>query len=155
MLAVVLMGIYALSDVGAKTQRQTNARTTTLQRGQNGMERLTREMRQATDFTPVSSQILDATTYVRPSDGSASVQRRVRYECAAGSCKRWEGPVGGGFDIGPETVIPGLLNADVFFFSPDSVNPTFVSMKVEVSVQHASNPIVLDGGFELRNLEAQ
>jgi hypothetical protein len=154
MLAIVLLGIYALSDVGAKSQRQTNSRTATLQRGQNGMERLTREMRQATEFTPVSSQVLDATTYVRPADGSVSILRRVRYECDSGSCRRWEGPAGGALDTGPETIINGLQNADVFFFAPDSVNPTFVSMKIEVTVIGASNPIVLDGGFELRNLDA-
>lgn len=155
MLAIVLLGIYALSDVGAKSQRRAGAKTSSLQRGQNGMERLTREMRQATDFTPVSSQILDATTYVRPSGGGASVPRRVRYECLDGACTRWEGPVGGSFDTGPETVIAGVQNPDVFFFSPNRVNPTFVSMTIEVGVNGASTPIVLDGGFELRNLEAQ
>lgn len=152
MLAIVLMGIYALSNIGAKSQRQAHARTSTLQRAQNGMERLTREMRQATAFTPVSSQVLDATTYVRPVGQSTSVPRRVRYECSSGTCKRWEGSVGGTLDTGPETVIFGLQNVDVFFFSPDSVNPTFVSMKVEVAVAGATNPVVLDGGFHLRNL---
>jgi Tfp pilus assembly protein PilV len=154
MLAVVLMGIYALSNLGAKSQRQAHARTSTLQRAQNGMERLTREMRQATAVSPVSSQVLDATTYVRPPGGDTSVPRRVRYDCASGSCTRREGPVGGALDTGPETVISGLQNADVFFFTPNSVNPVFVSMKLEVSVNGATNPIVLDGGFELRNLEA-
>jgi hypothetical protein len=48
-------------------------------------------------------------------------------------------------------VISGLQNPDVFFFSPDSVNPTYVSVKLEVQVQNATNPIVLDGGFALRN----
>jgi hypothetical protein len=33
------------------------------------------------------------------------------------------------------------------------VNPTFVSVKLEVSVKGANNPIVLDGGFALRNQE--
>jgi hypothetical protein len=154
MLAVVLAGIYVLFNVGVRSQDQAHGRTSTLQRAQNGIERVTREMRQATAFTPVSSQILDATTYVRPSGGGESVLRRVRYECASGSCRRWEGPPGGGLDTGPEPVIAGLENVDVFFFSPDSVNPTFVSMKVEVSVEGAENPIVLDGGFELRNREA-
>ena len=75
-----------------------------------------------------------------PPVADTSVPRRVRYECSSGSCKRWEGPVGGALDTGPETVIWGLQNADVFFFSPDSVNPTFVSMKVEVSVNGADEP---------------
>jgi Tfp pilus assembly protein PilW len=152
MVAVVLLGIYALYNVGAKSQRENDVRVTTLLRQQNGLERLTREMRQAISFTPVSSQILDATTYVRPSSGGASVQRRVRYECIPPACKRYEGPVGGTLGAG-ETVISNLSNADVFFFEPDSVNPRYVSVKLEVTVAGATNPIVLDGGFALRNQE--
>jgi hypothetical protein len=152
MMAVVLLGIYALYNVGAKGQRDNNVRVTTLLRQQNGMERLTREMRQAISFTPVSSQILDAVTYVRPSSGGASVQRHVRYECLSGACRRYEGPVGGALGTG-EVLISNLTNADVFFFSPDNVNPTYVAVKLEVSVSGATNPIVLDGGFALRNQE--
>jgi Tfp pilus assembly protein PilW len=148
MMAVVLLGIYALYDVAAHGQRQNNNRVSTLLREQNGLERMTREMRQAVGFTAVSSQILDAVTYVRPASG-ASVQRHVRYECLNGACTRYEGPVGGSLGAG-ETVISGLQNADVFFFEPDSVNPNYVDVKLEVSVTGANNPIVLDGGFALR-----
>jgi Flp pilus assembly pilin Flp len=151
MMAIVLLGIYALYNVGAKSQRENGNRVATMLREQNGLERMTREMRQAVTFTPVSSQILDAVTYVRPATGS-SVQRHVRYECLDGACTRYEGAVGGALGTG-ETVISGLLNPDVFFFSPDSVNPTYVSVKLEVSVKAASNPLVLDGGFALRNQE--
>jgi hypothetical protein len=150
MMAIVLLGIYALYNVGAKAQLQNDARMSTLLRQQNGLERMTREMRQAVSFTPVSSQILDSVTYVRPSGGGASVQRHVRYECLSGACTRYEGAVGGSLGTG-ETVISNLANPDVFFFEPDSVNPTFVAVKLEVTVTGASNPIVLDGGFALRN----
>jgi hypothetical protein len=150
MATIVLFGIYGLYNVGAKGQQQTHDRVTTQLRAQNGLERMTREMRQAISFTPVSSQVLDSVTYVRPSAGGASVQRRVRYECLSGSCVRYEGAAGGALTIGPETVIPGVQNPDVFFFEPDSVNPTFVSVKLEVAVKGAANPIVLDGGFALR-----
>jgi hypothetical protein len=150
MMTAVLLGIYALYNVGAKGQEQNNNRVTSLLRDQNGMERMTREMRQAVSFDPVSSQILDAVTYVRPSGGGSSVQRHVRYECLDGACTRYEGSVGGSLGSG-ETIIPGLQNPDVFFFSPDSVNPTYVSVKIEVGVKGASNPMVLDGGFALRN----
>ena len=122
-----------------------------MQRQQNGLERMTREMRQAVSFTPVSAQILDAETYVRPSGGSASVQKRVRYECQSGSCVRYEGPSGGALTSGPETVIPSVRNADVFFFEPNSVNPNFVTVKLEIGIKGATNPITLDGGFALRN----
>ena len=154
MMAIVLMGIYALYNVGAHSQRQNDIRVTTLLREQNGLERMTREMRQAITFTPVSSQILDAETYVRPSTGGASVERHVRYECLDGSCVRYEGPANSAFTSGPETVISNVQNPDVFFFSPDSVNPTYVSVNLEVQVQGANNPITLDGGFALRNQNA-
>ena len=110
--------------------------------------------RQATSITPVSSQILDAVTWVRPTSGAASVQRRVRYDCSSGTCNRWEGPSGGGLDTGPVPVITSVQNADVFSLEPNSVDPTYVVTRVEVRVKGASNPITLDGGFALRNLQA-
>jgi Tfp pilus assembly protein PilW len=150
MMAVVLLGIYALYNVGAKSQQRSSARVETLLRQQNGLERMTREMRQAVSFTPVSSQVLDAVTYVRPPGGGASVQKHVRYQCQDGACTRFEGDVGGALGTGA-VVISNVQNADVFFFSPDNVNPTYVSVKLEVKTKGANNPIVLDGGFALRN----
>lgn len=154
MLAVVLLGIYALYNVGAKSQQETNNRVRSLIQQQNGLERITREMRQATSVTPVSSQILDAVTWVRPAAGTASVQRRVRYDCSSGTCNRWEGPSGGSLDTGPVPVITDVQNADVFSLEPNSVDPTYVVTRVEVRVKDANNPITLDGGFALRNLQA-
>jgi Tfp pilus assembly protein PilW len=151
MLMIVLLGIYALSNVGAKGQRQTHDRATSMLRQQNGLERLTREMRQAVSFTPVSSQILDAETYVRLSGTDTSARRRVRYECQSGSCVRYEGPPNGSLTSGPETVIPSVMNTDVFFFEPNSINPNFVAVKLDIRVKGATNPITLDGGFALRN----
>jgi hypothetical protein len=92
-------------------------------------------------------------TYVRPAAGGASQQRRVRYECQNNACTRYEGSVGGSLGTG-EVVISGVQNPDVFFFSPDSVNPTYVSVKLEVTAKGAINPIVLDGGFALRNQQS-
>ena len=154
MVAVVLLGIYALYNVGAKSQQETNYRVRGLMQQQGGMERISREMRQATSITPVSSQIIDATTWVRPTSGGASVQRRVRYDCSSGTCNRWEGPAGGSLTTGPVPVITDVVNADVFSLEPNSVDPTYVVMRVEVQVKGANNPITLDGGFALRNLAA-
>lgn len=151
MMAIVLLSIYGLSHVGTKGQRQTSDRVTSMLRQQNGLERMTREMRQAVSFTPVSAQILDAETYVRLPGDDTSSRRRVRYECTTGSCVRYEGPPNGSLTSGPETVIPSVQNSDVFFFEPNSVNPNFVAVKLEIGIQGARNPITLDGGFALRN----
>ena len=153
MVAVVLLGIYALYNVSAKSQQETNNRVRGLIQQQNGLERISREMRQATSITPVSSQVLDGTTWVRPADGSASEQRRVRYDCSSGTCNRRADLDGDGIlDTGPVPVITDVVNADVFSLEPNSVDPTFVVTRVEVRVKDAKNPIVLDGGFGLRNL---
>jgi competence protein ComGC len=152
MIAIVLLGMYALYNVGAKSQQETNNRVRSLIQQQSGLERISREMRQATSITPVSSQIIDGTTWVRPSDGSASTPRRVRYDCSTGTCNRWEGPAGGALVTGPVPVITDVENADVFSLLPNSVDPTYVTTRVEVTVRGANNPITLDGGFALRNL---
>jgi hypothetical protein len=151
MMAIVLLGIYALYNVGVNSQRQNSARVAALVRQQNGLERMTREMRQAVSFTPVSSQVLDAETYVRPLSGAASVERHVRYDCGGGSCVRSEGDPGGATFTSSETVISNIQNADVFFFEPDNVSPRYVQVKLEVWVEQAKRPITLQGGFGLRN----
>ena len=51
-------------------------------------------------------------------------------------------------------VITNVLNADVFSLEPNSVDPTYVVTRVEVRVTGANNPITLDGGFALRNLQS-
>jgi hypothetical protein len=151
MAVIVLLGVYAVYHVGAEGQQETNNRVRSLAQQQQGMERIAREMRQATGITPISSQVLDATTWVRPVDGSASVLRRVRFDCSTGSCLRSEGPVGGSL-TGSVKVIGDVQNADVFQLEPNTVDPTRVGMHVEVGVPGASSPLVLDGGFALRNL---
>jgi competence protein ComGC len=155
MIAIVLLGMYALYNVGAKSQQETNNRVRSLIQQQSGLERIAREMRQATSITPVSSQIIDGTTWVRPSSGGPSTQRRVRYDCSSGTCNRWEGPAGGALITGPVPVITDVENADVFSLTPNTVDPTYVVTRVEVTVKGANNPITIDGGFALRNLASE
>jgi hypothetical protein len=78
----------------------------------------------------------------------------VRYDCTSGTCNRYEGPVGGSLSTGPVPVITNVVNPDVFELSPDTIDPTYVVTRVEVHVAGATNPITLDGGFALRNLQA-
>jgi hypothetical protein len=155
MIAIVLLGMYALYNVGAKSQQETNNRVRSLIQQQSGLERIAREMRQATSITPVSSQIIDGTTWVRPSSGGPSEQKRVRYDCSSGTCNRWEGPAGGALTTGPVPVITDVENADVFSLVPNTVDPTYVVTRVEVTVKGANNPITIDGGFALRNLASE
>jgi hypothetical protein len=112
---------------------------------------MTRELRQASSITPTSSVAVDAVVWLRPPGGGQSVQREVRYDCSGAACERREGPLGG--DLGaPVVVVSDVFNSDVFDFQPDLVNPTYVTITLEVTVEGATNPISLHDGIALRNL---
>jgi hypothetical protein len=150
MLAATLMATYVLYSVASKSQQRTGNRAQGLIQQQIGFERMSRELRQATTVTPISSQAIDVTTWVRPFNQDRSVKRRVRYECAT-SCQRWEGPENGSLTSGPVPVISNVQNPDIFNLMPNTINPTYVAFRVEASVRGAAKPIVFDGGFALRN----
>lgn len=152
-MLVVLISVFALYQLSVRGGDRTNNRVRSLQQQQIGVERISRELRQATAVTPVSGQVVDVETYVTPSGGSGAVPRHVRYECTTGSCKRYEGPSGGAtFTSGPVSVITDIQNSNVFEMKPDSINPNFVALVVDVGVKDASHPIRLSGGVAFKNL---
>ncbi|MEX0744451.1 MAG: hypothetical protein WD118_02515 [Phycisphaeraceae bacterium] len=152
-MLVVLISVFALYQLSVRGGDRTNSRVRSLQQQQIGVERISRELRQATTVNPISSQVVDVETYVTPSGGGAAVLRHVRYDCTTGSCKRYEGPSGGTtFTSGPVNVITDIQNSNVFEMEPDFINPNFVALAVDVGVKDAANPIKLSGGVALKNL---
>jgi hypothetical protein len=149
---MVFGAIVLLQDGAAKGQKQVDGRVRSLLEQQIGVERMTRELRQATSVASVTPQTFDAVTWVAPPGGGAAVQRRVYYDCGNGSCKRWEGPAGGSLTSGPVTVLSGVTSTGIFTLLPNSTDPNYVSINVSVSVAGARNPIAISGGFALRNL---
>ncbi len=148
---ILLTATLTLQLASGREQQRTENRVQTLVEQRQGLERMTRELREASSITPTSSVAVDAVAWLRPPGGGPSVQRRVHYDCSHQDCERSEGPAGG--DLGaPAVVIPSVLNADVFDFQPDLVNPTYVTITLEVAVKGANNPISLHDGVALRNL---
>ena len=151
MMLVIVAGVFMLYELAKRDNDRVDSRVRTLSQQQSGLEKMQRELRQATSITPTSSQIVDMNTYVTPAGGTATA-KRVRYDCTGGSCKRYEGNVGAlTWTSGPVTVISNVLNANVFAMEPDYVNPSFVALNLDVSVRGASRPIALTGGVTLRN----
>jgi Tfp pilus assembly protein PilW len=150
MLAVfaATLGLYNLS---VHSQTRDEGRTRNLVNEKNGMERMSRDLRTAIAVRYSSQEVLDAQL---PSN------RWVRYDCSGTTCRRSEGPNQGQFDKGPETVIANVRTADFQLLSnasgaglqPDYVNPTYMVVTVQVSVNGYQNPIALNDGFNLRNL---
>ncbi len=148
-----LIALFFLYNTAVGGHSRTNDRVRGLAQQQLGIEKISKELRQAIRLIPVSSQVVDMDTYVAPSGGGASTARRVRYDCSNTTCNRWEGPAGGTtFTSGPVPVITDVQNTNVFGMEPDFINPVFVALTVQVSVSGQTNPIELTGGVQLRNL---
>jgi hypothetical protein len=151
MALILLTATLTLHLASGREQERTDNRAQSLIQQRGGLERMTRELRQASSITPTSSVVVDAVAWLRPADGGQAVQRQVRYDCSGQACKRLEGPLGGNLGA-PVVVVSDVLNADVFDFQPDLVNPTYVTITLEVNVESATNPISLHDGVALRNL---
>ena len=152
LMVVLLIAVLGLYKIAVREQRDSSSRVSSLVDQKNGLERISRELRDAEAIEYQSSDVIDA----QASDSG----RWVRFDCSASACRRIEGPSPGSFDTPPSTLISGVeyanfqLLADTqgLGFQPDFVNPTFVAVTLKVDVEGASNPIQLDDGFNLRNL---
>ena len=149
---ILLVATLTVHLSSSRQQERTDIRVRTMIQQRQGLERMTRELRQATALTPSSSVAVEATIWSPPAGGGQAVQRRIRYDCSAGACDRLEGPVGGSLTPSPGGLVTGVVNADVFDFQPDLVNPDYVTITLEVAVRDAANPISLRDGVALRNL---
>lgn len=117
-IASILLGLVVQSlgqasqdqqDIERRSQMQTDA--------QLGLERMTREIRQATWLQFHSSSVVDINVRVRSSAQSYGVYRLVRYDCSGDACLRSEGapvnyppPLSPTFDTTTEVV--GAQTAD-------------------------------------------
>src|SRR5689334_2531800 len=92
-LAILLIGVI-LTALGTTSndQQDVERRTQALSQAQTGLERLTREVRQAQWIYVRSSSVIDLQTPVRPGGATTSVPRLVRYDCSGSACVRSEAP---------------------------------------------------------------
>jgi prepilin-type N-terminal cleavage/methylation domain-containing protein len=151
---LLLFAAVDAMDVTAKHQSRTTKRTQAITQAKVGIDRMVREVREADSLNLLSSQIVEIVTPVRPTSGPSSYAgnlRLVRYDCSGGKCTRYEGPKSGPVATTGKVLVTDVANADVFTPSPDIVNPTFLGLKLRVSVKGQSNPINVTDGVNLRN----
>jgi hypothetical protein len=172
-IAVMLIGIIvAALGFAGRDQQDVERRTEAISQGQIGLERMTRELRQAQWLYFRSSSVVDIQTPVRTSSTATSTPQLVRYDCSGSSCVRSVGPAttypppaSPGF-TGSVALIGHLVGHDVF--SPqridattgatvsDFIDPTLVRVKVRLEVTDPQRPertrrITLSDGVALRN----
>lgn len=91
-IAIVLLGlvVQALGQAG-QDQQDIERRTEMLSDAQLGLEKMTRELRQATWVRFQTSSVVDINVRVRSSVSTDGVFRLVRYDCSSEVCLRQEG----------------------------------------------------------------
>jgi prepilin-type N-terminal cleavage/methylation domain-containing protein len=156
---VVLLATLGLLDATVKTAPREEERANTIREAQAGVHIMTRELREANKvWTPGKTQI-----YVNIGD-----DKHVLYDCGIvqpddpdeRQCRRWEAAVGSELPLDQpgEVVVERRLPGDVFTYQPNLINPTFVSVRIQVPEAgeradgyHAN--LTLDDGFYLRNTD--
>ena len=178
-MAVALLGLVTQAFVtGASDQRRVERRAAALSAANTGLERMTRELRQANWVYFTSSQIVDVEAMVRPNPLTDAIKRHVRYDCSTGACWRYEGPAvsfpppPGSTFTSSEVVLgspPGdtsafagrVLTHNVFVpkrVDPatgvtvvDYLEPDLLHIAVSLSVRGLRKPVELADGISLRN----
>lgn len=155
LMLAVFGATLALYNISVKSQARNESRVRSLIDQKNGLEKMSRELRTSISLKYQTSEIVDAQL--------ARNSRWVRYDCSGTQCRRSEGPNQGVFEGNTLVVIDGvqyadfqlLANAPPAGLQPNYVSPTYVVITLKVTVKGANNPIVLNDGFNLRNLTSQ
>jgi len=159
MMSFVLLALLGLLDATVATAPRDEERANAIREGQVGVHVMTRELRQANKvWTPGKTQI-----YVNIGD-----DKHVLYDCGIVNpddpnqrqCRRWEAAIGSELplDSEGEVVVERRVPGDVFTYTPNLINPTYV--KVHIQVPQAGERtdgynanVGFDDGFYLRNTD--
>ena len=178
-MAVALLGLVTQAFVdGSRDQRSLERRGAALKQANIGLERMTKELRQANWVHFFSSQVVDVEAMVRPSTTGEAVPRHVRFDCSTGACLRFEGPqvtyppsqtaawttssiVIGARPGDSQDLMGRVLSQDVFVPKRvdettgqtvvDYLDPDLLHIRLRVSVKGLAKPLELADGVSLRN----
>jgi type II secretory pathway pseudopilin PulG len=159
-----------------KTEPSARDRASQIQQARVMSERLTRELRQASDATTLPTTCtggscpgLSVLTFVpsTPScdgtvrTGTTTASRcRVFYSCSgAGACTRTECPPTVAATATPTAppcsptvqVIEGLMSNSVFSFSPRTPGHAYISLALSFAAENGDDAITVEDGAALRN----
>lgn len=177
-LALLGVAIHALGQAGLRQQdieRRTEAQTS----AQLGLERLTRELRQADWVFFRNSAVIDMQVGVRATATGSATPHLVRWDCSTDVCERYEGgatpnpppaaptftrhtteigSVSGdsgaryGLVAGPDVFFPAVIDPAT---GTQTVNPLvpaqFMRIRLRMEIKGRGEYFVLEDGVSLRN----
>lgn len=154
MSGLILGALLALWSGAASRETANAARFQSLDDARNGLERLTREVREAVAVTGVTGSVVHLKVWKRDLAGATpSVLHEIVYDCsAAGSkagtfaCQRTDVTAG----TAPTQLLDGISSSSVF---ETTAGQPELQFEFKVAVPKATNPIVLRGAASPRNCE--
>jgi hypothetical protein len=152
---VLLLAAFSLYEASSRSELMSNNRSEAVLEARDGLERMTRELRQALPVTGQSPLLQSATNVVFQTvvPGTATQTtppvRWVRYDCGAGNaCRRTTSAVFPPPTNGGDTIVSGLVTNDVFALPQTN----FISVKLAVRVPGQNSPVTMRNGVTIRNV---
>ena len=145
LLGIVMASLLSVFTTVQRASLRQSARSEATDLARVAMERMTKEIRQATQILPGSgASILDMQTYVGGVETQVTYdasQDQVLTRTAAGSTL---------------TLLERLTSTAVFGYAPDSTDPSTITITLSVKPEHfASDPgiVELTSEVQLRNVD--
>lgn len=155
---LVVGGATMVFTSAIQSEPRTSMRSSQIREGRVMMERVTRELRQATEVVAHSPTYLAVTTYV-PTNCSggataAATKCRVTYECDGGECHRTLRDINGTGAAGATLMVSGLASDNVFQVPAGGGSPSFVGIRLMFPDRDGNESVTLEDGVALRNAVA-
>lgn len=162
MMAMVVLGGAVTVFIGAvRSEPRTSSKVSAIERGRIAVERITRELRQASDIAPGGSSGLEMITYLPQGSCVASSEEgaepcSVTYACTVvGKCTRTVAQPDGSSPGAAVQVVDGLDSNEVFSYSSSGpeAEPEYVEVRLSFETREGG-PVVVTDGAAPRNVGA-
>jgi Tfp pilus assembly protein PilW len=151
-MAMVVLGGAVTVFIGAvRSEPRTSSKVSAIERGRIAVERITRELRQASDVVPAGDSGLAMITYLPQGNCGASAEGsepcKVTYACTAAKCMRTVAHPDGSSPGAAMQVVDGLASNEVFDYSPSEAGaePEYVEVELSFTTLEGGPVVVTDG----------
>lgn len=144
---ILLLVIHGFASIAERSRSETGARAEALGEQRAGLERMTRELRQATELNAATPGLI--TFRVLGADGAPL--REIRFDCRSEArCRRFAGPAGGTLVQTHDAIVSGVESA-TFTAQTVDASQDYVAIELRVTLPGRPQPIVLGDGVTVRN----
>jgi hypothetical protein len=156
MMGIVVLGAAVMVFIGAvRSEPRTASKVAAIEQGRIAVERITRDVRQASSIPTYAPGQLALITYVRQSScnggaATTSIPCRVTYSCSVDACTRTVSQPNGSLPGPAVSVVTGLASGEPFVYAEGSGEPAYVEVELAFETREGG-PVVIADGAATRN----